>query len=276
MKLQDRIAVIPGASRPIGRAIARRFGSEGASLVLPVFDWPESIAEMQEEFSAAGFDFLSISADLRKEDEVAALTAAIGQRFTKVDFLINNIERGGMPVVHGSYDLPHNKGQWDLEFETTLKAKWLLFHHIHPLMQQNEREGAVVNISSVSALLGRSGPAAVFFSDGFSAANRGIQVLTETWARQAGPMVRVNELMLGLIRGRHGEGTRGWGQLTQEQKRDLHETILLDRTGSPEEVAAAVYFLAVEATYCTGAILRMDGGFVPGSSKVPPLPEGIL
>ena len=276
MKLQSRVAVIPGASRPIGRAIARRFGSEGASLVLPVFDWPESIAEMQEEFTAAGFDFQSIPADLRKMEEAAALAEAIGGRFSGVDFLINNIERGGMPVVHGSYDLPHNREQWDLEFDTTLKAKWLLFHHLHPLMRQHSRGGSVVNISSIAALLGRSGPAAVFFSDGYSAANRGIRTLTETWARQAAPLVRVNELMLGLVSGRHGEGTRGWGELTEEQKRQLHETILLERTGSPEEVAAAVYFLAVEATYCTGAILRMDGGFVPGGSLVPPLPPGIL
>lgn len=275
MSLQGRIACIPGASRPIGRAIARRFGRQGASLVLPVFDWPESIAEMQEEFTSAGFAFLCLPADLRQTAEVAALAEQIKDRFGGVDYLINNIERGGMPVVHGSYQLPHNKEQWDLELDTTLKAKWLLFHHLYPLMQQRPG-GAVVNISSIAALLGRSGPAAVFFSDGYSAANKGIQLLTETWARQAAPAVRVNELMLGLIRGRHGEGTRGWAQLTEEQKRQLHDTVLLERTGSPEEVADAVYFLAVEATYCSGTILRLDGGLVPGATRVPPLPDGIL
>ena len=275
MSLHGKVALIPGASRPIGRAIARRFGKGGASLVLPVFDWPESVAEMKEEFTAAGFEFFSLEADLRQEGEVTALATAIKDRYGGVDFLINNIERGGMPIVHGGYDLPHNKEQWDLELDTTLKAKWLLFHHLHPLMQQRPG-GAVVNISSIAALLGRSGPAAVFFSDGYSAANKGIQLLTETWARQAAPSVRVNELMLGLIRGRHGEDTRGWAQLTEEQKRQLRDTILLERTGSPEEVADAVYFLAVEATYCSGAVLRMDGGFVQGCNRVPPLTDGIL
>ena len=275
MSLHGKVACIPGASRPIGRAIARRFGKRGASLVLPIFDWPESIAEMKDEFTAAGFEFFCLEADLRKEEEIAALATAVKDRFGGVDFLINNIERGGMPIVHGSYDLPHNKEQWDLELDTTLKAKWLLFHHLHPLMQQRPG-GAVVNISSIAALLGRSGPAAVFFSDGYSAANKGIQLFTETWARQAAPSVRVNELMLGLIRGRHGEGTRGWVQLTEEQKGELHDNILLKRTGSPEEVANAVYFLAVEATYCSGTILRMDGGFTQGASRVPPLPDGIL
>lgn len=275
MSLQNKVAVVPGASRQIGRAIARRFGSEGASLVLPVFDWPESVAEMNEEFTAAGFDFFCLPADLRKKEDVAELASAIKDRFGRVDFLINNIERGGMPVVHGSYDLPHNSDQWDLEIDTTLKAKWLLFHHIYPMMQK-ETGGAVVNISSIAALLGRSGPAAVFYSDGYSAANKSIQLLTETWARQAAPLVRVNELMLGLIRGRHGEDTRGWVQLTEEQKIELKNTTLLKRTGRPEEVADAVYFLAAQATYCTGTILRMDGGFVPGISRMPPLPEGIL
>lgn len=273
--LKGKVAVIPGASRPIGRAIARRFGKEGASLILPVFDWPESIAEMAEEFAAAGFDVLSLSSDLRRKEEVASLAAAITERFPAVDFLINNIERGGMPVVHGSYDLPHNQEQWELEFDTTLKAKWLLFSYIFPMMQHRPG-GAVVNISSIAALLGRSGPSAAFFSDGYSAANRGIQVLTETWARQAAPRVRVNELMLGLIEGRHGEGTRGWAQLTEGQKKEMEQAILLEHTGTPEDVATAVYFLAVEATYCTGAVLRMDGGLVPGSGRVPPMPPGIL
>ncbi|EKD36071.1 MAG: short-chain dehydrogenase/reductase SDR [uncultured bacterium] len=88
--------------------------------------------------------------------------------------------------------------------------------------------------------------------------------------------MRVNELMLGLIRGRHGEGTRGWATLTEEQQADLRGGVLLERTGSPEEVADAVYFLAVAATYFSGATLRMDGGFILGANKVVPVPEGIL
>lgn len=275
MTLNGKVALVPGASRPIGRAIASRFGKQGASLVLPVFDWPESIDEMNCEFTESGFDYWCLPTDLRDAQQVAQLAAAIRDRLGGVDFLINNIERGGMPVVHGSYDLPHNHEQWNLELDTTLKAKWLLFKHIYPLMQKRHG-GAVVNISSIAATTGRSGAAAVFFSDGYSAANKAIQILTETWARQAAPEVRVNELMLGFIRGRHGEGTRGWGALTDGQKAELFSTLLLERTGSPQEVADAVYFLAVDATYFSGATLRMDGGFIPGGSRVPPIPGGIL
>lgn len=275
MPLQGKIALIPGASRPIGRAIARKFGALGATLVLPVYDWPASVAEMEYEFQAANFDYFTNSVDLRLENEVLLLSESVRVRFGSLDFLINNIERGGMPVVHGSYDLPHNKAQWDLEVNTTLKAKWLLYHYLYPMMR-NRVGGAIVNISSIAAITGRSGPAAGFFSDGYSAANRAIQSLTETWAKEAAPAIRVNELMLGLIQHRHGEGTRGWENLTDQEKKDLHETILLKRTGLPEEVAAAVHFLAVEASYITGAILRMDGGFILGGNRVPPIPQGVL
>ncbi len=275
MPLHGKSALIPGASRPVGRAIAHKFASRGAALILPVFDWPDSIAEMDQEFHGAGFEYMIHPVDLRSREEVRGLAAKVEERYGSLDFLINNIERGGMPVIHGSYDLPENLHQWTLELETTLNSKWLLFHHLSKLMQR--RSGAaVVNISSIAAATGRSGPAAVFFNDGYSAANRAIQSFTETWAREAAPAVRVNELMLGFIRGRHGEGTRGWEILTEQEKRDLQAGILLDRTGLPEEVAEAVYFLAVEAGYITGATLRMDGGFLLGGSRVPPLPPGVL
>ena len=275
MCLQGKTVLIPGASRPIGRAIARKFASRGASLILPVYDWPESISEMEEEFTAAGYKYFIYPVDLRHKNGVVQLSEFIKTQTRSIHFLINNIERGGMPVVHGSYDLPHNADQWEREFDTTVKAKWLLFHHLFPLLQQ-ETGGAVVNISSIAGITGRSGPAAVFFNDGYSAANRAIQSLTETWARQAAPAVRVNELMLGLIASRHGEGTRGWASLSGQEKDAIYDDILLGRTGLTEEVANAVYFLAVEATYITGASLRMDGGFTLGGGKVPPMPAGIL
>jgi len=188
---------------------------------------------------------------------------------------VNNIERGGMPVVHGSYDHPHNTEQWDLEISTTLKAKWLLFHHCLPLLLESG-EAAVVNISSIAGIGGRSGAAAPFFNDAYSAANRAISSFTETWAREAAPTVRVNELMLGLIRHRHGEETRGWGELSTEEKEAVHSQCLLERTGTPEEVADAALFLIRDARYITGTILKMDGGMTLGGQLVPPMPKGIL
>lgn len=273
-QLKDKIVLIPGASRPVGRAIARIFGEHGATLILPVFDWPESIAEMERAFHKAGFNFDCIKADLRNKDDVLSVVDLIKKR-GHLDYLINNIERGGMPVVHGSYDLPHNEGQWELEIDTTLKAKWLLYHHSLPFLEKSS-SGAVLNISSIAGEIGRSGSTAVFFNDGYSAANRAIQTLTETWAREAAPGVRVNELCLGLIQNRHGENTRGWSTLQETEKNSIQEEILLRRTGSPDEVAECAYFLTVTATYITGTVVKMDGGISLGARKVPPMPPGIL
>lgn len=276
MRLNNKSALIPGASRPIGRAIARKFGSEGAFLFLPCYDWPESIKEMEKEFRAAGFSFFSCHSDLREENDVKQLATEIKNRASKLNILINNIERGGMPVVHGGYDLEHNKEQWDLELATTLKSKWLLYRQCLPLMQQETGGGSIVNISSIASITGRSGPSAVFFNDAYCAANRAIQSFTESWAREAAPDIRVNELILGLIESRHGPGTRGWEVLTEQEKNDLYDHILLKRIGLPEEVAEAVFFLAIEANYMTGATLKMDGGFTLGGANVPPMPKGIL
>ncbi len=276
MTLTGKSALIPGASRAIGRAIARKFGEQGTTLICPVFDWPKSIADMKSEFLKAGFDFHVKQCDLQSKQEVIKLKKFTQEHCSKVDFLINNIERGGMPIVHGGYDLPHNSDQWDLEINSTLKSKWLLFHYISPLIKSTYHGGAVVNISSVASMVGRSGPGAAFFNDGYSAANRAISSFTETWARESAPNIRVNELMIGLVKHRHGEHTRGWEAMSNKQREEVKDSILLNRTGSPDEVADAVYFLAVQATYMTGALLRMDGGFSLGQNTVPQMPPGIL
>lgn len=275
MQLQGKIALIPGASRPIGRAIARKLAHEGVSLILPTFDWPESIRELEEEYKGLEVEVLTLPVDLREQGQVREMMAAIKKRFGALHILVNNIERGGMPIVHGSYDHAHNHEQWDLEINTTLKAKWLLFHHCLPLMKQSGT-GAIVNISSISGLTGRSGPAALLFNDGYSAANRAISSFTETWAREGAPEIRVNELMLGLIQHRHGEETRGWSLLNGEEKQSLLSHTLLQRTGTAEEVAAAALFLVRDADFTTGTVLRMDGGFCLGGEQVPEMPKGIL
>lgn len=275
MRLHGKTALVPGASRPVGRAIARKLAAEGANLVLPYYDWPESSKEMIAEFEQQGSSYLATPVDLTNEENIAEMLVKIENKFGALHYLINNIERGGMPVVHGSYNLEHNRGQWELEVSTTLKAKWLLFNHCLPLLQQVD-SAAVVNISSIAALVGRSGPAELLFNDGYSAANSGISSFTRTWAREGAPTIRVNELMLGLIRNRHGENTRGWATLSQRDKNRIFDHILLKRTGLPEEVAEAVFFLLHEASYMTGTVIRIDGGYILGGEKTTEIPQGIL
>ncbi len=275
MILNGKNALVLGATRGIGLAIARDLAGQGVRLALPWFDWPASCREMIEEFTGMDMGHLTMQTDLRNKEDVQRLFQAIAGQFGSLHIVINNIERGGMPVVHGSYHRKVNQEQWQLEMETTLHAKWLVFEQALPLLQKAD-QGCVINISSIAALTGRSGPAGLLFNDGYAAANRGVGSLTETWARMGAPRIRVNEIMVGLIDGRHGPGTRGWQLLDEEARQQLKEHTLLKRTGTPHEVARAVRFLLKDADFMTGATLRLDGGFVLGSEKIPPLPAGVV
>ncbi len=275
MDIAGKTALVLGASRGIGLAIARRLAEEGVRLILTRYDWPESADAMEHEFLEMDADHIIVSIDLRKRKEVEKLAALAEKECGQLHILINNIERGGMPIVHGSYDQEINRDQWDLEITTTLKAKWLVFHNFLPLLKKAE-QATVVNISSIAGIIGRSGPAGLLFNDGYAAANRAISSFTETWAREGAPSVRVNELMLGLIQTRHAEKTRGWSLLSEEEQQALIAHTLAGRTGTPEDVLKAVLFLIKDADFMTGATIRLDGGFVLGGEKIPQMPSGIL
>lgn len=272
MEIKGKVALVLGAVKGIGKGIGLDLARQGVSLVLTRHDWPDAFCDMEAEFEKTGAQHHIINADLRKTDEIEGLAKFIKDRYGRLDILVNNIERGGWPTVHGAYV----EEQWDLEIETTLKAKRWVFEAMFPLLKASD-DAVVINISSVAAIIGRSGPAALVFNEGYSAANRGVGVLTETWARMGAPLLRVNELMLGVFETRHAQGTRGWREvLTDAEKRSLIDHTLVGRTGQVSDVVKAVNFIIRDAPYMTGATLRIDGGFVLGGAPVPPMPRGIV
>ncbi len=271
MELNGKVALIPGAIRGIGLSIATLLGEHGVKLILPYYDWLDDLDNMHSLLRKAKIDYIALPADLREESQVREVIKKGIEEFGRLDILINNIERGGWPLVHG----PYVPKQWQLEFETTVNTKWYLFNNALPYLKKH-KEGVVVNITSIAAEVGRSGPCSLIFNDCYSLANRGVSILTKTWARQAAPEVRVNELMLGIIETRHGPNTRGWGLLSEEQKKQLLDHTLLGRTGRLEEVAKAVLFLVTDATFMTGAQLVLDGGYLLGADKVLPMPKGVV
>ena len=159
---------------------------------------------MRKQFAGTGQEHLIVQTNLLQVEKIPELIQKVVDRFGRLDILINNIERGGWPIVHGSY-IP---AQWDLEMETTLRAKRWIFDAALPHLKASGA-GVVINFSSIAAVVGRSGPAGMVFNDGYAAANRGISLLTETWARMAAPQVRVNEIMLGFVESRHAQGYPG-------------------------------------------------------------------
>ena len=270
MILKNKTALVLGAIKGIGKAIALALAKEGVKLVLNYFDWEESYDDLINDMDDSGAEFLVLKTNLLETDKIPGLVKQTVDFFDSLDILINNIERGGMPVVHG----PYIRKQWDLEIETTMRAKWWVFNEALPHLK-NSGYGAVINISSIAGIVGRCGPAGLIFNDAYAAANRGISSFTETWARQAAPEVRVNELMLGIFETRHAQGTRGWGLLSKAQKQALIDHTLLKRTGTTDDVVKAVLFILKDAPFMTGSVLRIDGGYPLGGETIIPMPDGL-
>jgi len=270
MKLNNKVALVLGGIKGIGKAIGLSLIDKGVRSALTYYDWEESFEEMKRDFAATGKEHIILKANLRNADEIQKMMVQVIERFGRLDILINNIERGGWPAVHGTY----TSQQWDLEMETTVKAKKWVFESALPWLQKSE-DACVINFSSIAGIVGRSGPASYIFNEGYSLANRGVSLLTETWARIGAPSIRVNEIMLGFFETRHAEKTRGWGLLTDAQKKALTDHILLKRTGKLDDIVRAVLFILEDALYMTGSVIRLDGGYCIGGDLVAPMPEGV-
>jgi 3-oxoacyl-[acyl-carrier protein] reductase len=271
MKTENKVALVLGSINGIGKGIGLELAKEGINVALNYFDREDMLDELKHDLSKIGSRYIITRTDLLKTNQIQGLVDNVIEHFGRLDVLINNIERGGWPVVHG----PYTCDQWDLEMSTTLRAKQWLFECSLPYLRASG-DGIVINISSIAGIVGRSGPASYIFNEGYSAANRGISLLTETWARIGAPQVRVNEIMAGIIETRHGEKTRGWELLTDAQKEAIIDHTLVKRTGTIEDIVKAVCFLIKDAPFITGSVLRIDGGYVLGGEKVSPMPEGVL
>ena len=271
MDLHGKVALVLGAIKSIGKGIALSLADARVKIAVNYFDWAEELEALKTDLADTGREHFILKTNLLETEAIPRMIRKVIDRFGRLDILINNIERGGWPVVHGPYD----QKQWDLEMETTLRAKRWVFEAALPHLKATG-DGVVINLSSIAGIVGRCGPARLIFNDGYAAANRGVSLLTETWARIGAPEVRVNEVMLGFFETRHAEKTRGWNLLTATQKKALKAHTLLGRTGTIEDVVKAVLYIIKDADFMTGSVLRLDGGYVLGGEKVDKISAGIL
>lgn len=255
MRLEGTVALVTGSSKGIGRAIALALAQQGVKVVLNYHDRDYHAERTRELFDQTGVDYLLVKRNLVCPGNAARLVQQTLDHYGQLDILVNNLERGGWPILHGELQ----EEQWDLEVDTTLKTKFLCYRAAQPYLRQRP-QGCVVNISSIAAITGRQNLTGQIFADAYTAASAGITTLTQNWAREMAPHVRVNCLMLGLIETRHGPDTLGWRTLSHETKAALERQTPLQRLGTVDDVAQAALFLIRDADFMTGHTLVLDGG----------------
>ncbi|HWI52251.1 MAG TPA: 3-oxoacyl-[acyl-carrier-protein] reductase [Symbiobacteriaceae bacterium] len=244
MLLAKRVAIVTGASGALGKAIATALAAEGAAVVVGYARNAQSANELVESIKTAGGQALAVQADIASAEGADALVKAATETYGKVDILVNNagITRDGLLMRMKEED-------WDAVLDTNLKGVFLCTKAVtRPMLKA--RYGRIINIGSVSGLLGVAGQA------NYSAAKAGMIGLTRATARELGSRgVTVNCVTPGAIEA---------GlllELNEEQRANYLKQIPLERFGKPEDVAAAVVFLAGPgADYITGQTLPVDGG----------------
>jgi len=246
MRFQNQVAVVTGAGRGIGHAIALRLASEGAR-VASVSRTETNAQKTAEEINGARADAAKAYAvDVADHAAVQKTGSQILEDFGRVDILVNNagVTRDGLSMRMSLDD-------WDTVLNTNLKGAFNFVQALQrPMIKQ--RSGRIINISSVSGLIGNAGQA------NYSASKAGLIGLTKSLARElASRGITVNAVAPGLIE------TDMTGVLSDEIRQSILQKIPLGKLGQPGDIAAAVAYLAsAEASYITGQVLAVDGGMV--------------
>jgi glucose 1-dehydrogenase len=241
-RFAGRTAVVSGAGAGIGAATARRFSREGAAVVVVDIDADRADAVV-DELGAAGASAVRVHADVADETAWETVTRASTEAFGGIDVLVNNAASWTIAPAHEL-----QPGEWRRQLEACLTSVYLGFRACHAELLASG--GSVVNVSSVHALAGLVGHPA------YAAAKGGIVALTRQLAVEYGPGVRVNAVLPGPIL------TSAWERVPEQHRAHGADATIAKRFGSPDEVAAAIAFLASDdASYITGAALPVDGGW---------------
>jgi 3-oxoacyl-[acyl-carrier protein] reductase len=248
MNLSERVAIVTGGGRGIGRAIAIKLAETGATVVINDVGDSKPAESVAEEIRKIGRESMVVLADVSQSAEVASLVDNTVGKYGKVDILVNNAG-----ITRDQLIMRMSDDEWDKVLGINLKGVFLCSKAVlRPMMKQ--RWGRIISISSIVGLIGNAGQA------NYASAKAGIIGLTRTIAKEvASRGITANAIAPGFI------DTPMTQQLPEERKQELMNQVPLGYLGTPRDIAEVVAFLASEeARYITGQVITVDGGISLG------------
>lgn len=246
MHLDGKVAIITGASRGIGRSVAIELARLGAKVVINYAGNEAAAEEVKNIIVAAGGQGIVVKADVGDVEAVDAMVKETINTFGKIDILVNNAG-----ITRDNLLMRMKEEDWDAVMNINLKGVFVCTKAVSRIMMK-QKAGKIINMTSVVGLMGNAGQA------NYAAAKAGVIGFTKSMAKElASRGITVNAIAPGFI------STDMTAVLSDQVKTELTEKIPAGRLGSPEDVAAAVTFLASDsANYITGQTLNVDGGML--------------
>lgn len=242
--LENKVALITGAARGIGKAIALKFAQEGANIAFTDLVIDENGENTKKEIGAAGVKVLAIASNAASFEEAHKAVEQVVAEFGKVDILVNNAG-----ITKDGLMMRMSEAQWDAVLNVNLKSAFNFIHAVTPVMMR-QRSGSIINMSSVVGVSGNAGQC------NYSASKAGMIGLAKSIAQELGSRgIRANAVAPGFII------TEMTNKLPDEVKQEWSRKIPLRRGGTPEDIANVCTFLASDmSSYVTGQVISVCGG----------------
>ena len=243
---ENKVALITGAARGIGKAIAKKFAENGYNVVINYVSAKTDIKTLTKEFEDLGVKVLLVKADVSNKEEAEGLVNQTIEKFGKIDVLVNNAG-----ITKDNLLMRMSEEDFEKVLDINLKGTFLITKFATKYMMK-KRCGSIVNLASVVGVTGNAGQC------NYSASKAGVIGFTKSIAKElASRNIRANAVAPGFIK------TDMTDVLSDNVKENINSQIPLKRMGTAEEVAKLVYFLGTaESSYITGQIINVDGGMV--------------